>query len=74
MVFQEGDDVPLCMTPQEFTSTKFSHYDELQLKDKTKDELLCRLKRGGVDMYVVEGQIVGKLQDTSGEILSLLQI
>ena len=35
MEFQEGGNGPFWMTPQERISTKFSHYYELSLKDKT---------------------------------------
>ena len=63
MIFQEGDDVPLWMTMQERVDTKFSQYDEPQIKDKTKSELLSDLKSDGMDIFVVEGERVGELQD-----------
>ena len=59
MVFQEGGDVPLYMTPQERVPKHFGNYDELQLKDKTKSEFLGNIKHAGVDISV------GDLQDIS---------
>ena len=56
MVFQDGGNEPLWMTPQERVSTKFSQYDEMQLKDKTKAELLGNLKISGMDISVVKGK------------------
>ena len=43
MVFQEGDNVPLWMTPQERVDKKFSQYDWTKLKDKTNAELLSNI-------------------------------
>ena len=36
ILFQEGGDWPLWMTPQECVATKFSQYGEQYLKDNTK--------------------------------------
>ena len=47
--------------------TKFSHYNEPQLKDKTKDELLGNIKSAGMYMSAVMGKRVGKLQDIPRE-------
>ena len=58
MIFQEGGDVPFWMTPQERVATKFSQYDEPQLKDKTKDEFIGNLKSSGVGIYVLKWNIV----------------
>ena len=63
IIFQEGNDVPLWMTPQELLATKFSQYDEPQLKDKTNAELLGNLKSARVDISVVKGKRAGELQD-----------
>ena len=63
MLFQWEDILPFWMTPQERLAKKFSQYDELQLEDKTKDELLGNLKSAGVDISVVCGKRVGYLQD-----------
>ena len=65
MVFQEGGYVPFWVTPQEHIATKLSQYDELQLKENTKAELLGNLKIADMDIYVVKGRRVGKLQDIS---------
>ena len=65
MVFQEGSDVPLWMTPQERVATKFSQYNEPQLKDKTKAYLLGNIKSYGVDISVVKEERVGGMQDIS---------
>ena len=43
MVFQEGDNVPLWMTPQERVDKNFSQYDWTKLKDKTNAELLSNI-------------------------------
>ena len=51
------------MTPQERISTKFSQYDNMQLKDKTNDKLLGIIKSAGVDSSVVEENRVGEMQD-----------
>ena len=63
MLFQEGGNVPLWMNPQERVDTKLSQYDEPQLKYNTKIGLLINIKSAGVDIYVVEGNRVGDLQD-----------
>ena len=65
VVFQQGSDVPFCMTPQQRVSTKFSHYDELSLKDNTKSDLFGNLKSAGMNMSVVKGDMVGELQNIS---------
>ena len=62
MLLQEGGDVPLWMTPQDHVATYFSQYDEPQLKDKTKTELLGNLQSAGVDISVVKEKRVGELQ------------
>ena len=71
MVFQEGDNVPFWMNPQESIDKNIIKYGDPQLKDKTKDELLSNLKSAGVDIYVVKGKRVDELQDTSRKFLSL---
>ena len=63
MLFQQEDNLPLWMTPQERLAKKFSQYDELQLEDNTKDELLGNLRNAGVYISVVSGKRVGDLQD-----------
>ena len=63
MVLQEDRNVPFWMTPQERISTKFSQYDNMQLKDKTNDKLLGIIKIAGVDSSVVEENRVGQMQD-----------
>ena len=65
MVFQEGGDVPLWKTTQERVATKFSQYDDTQLKDKKKSELIGNLNSAGVDISVVKGKRVGYMQDIS---------
>ena len=40
----------------------------MSLKDKTKAELLAKLKIAGMDMSVVKGKRVGELQDISVKI------
>ena len=62
MLFQEDSDVPFFMAPQERVSTKFSKYDEPQLKDNTKDNFLGNLKSYCVYISVVKGKKVGELQ------------
>ena len=69
MLFQEAVDVALCMNPQEHVDTTFIQYDEPQLKDKTKSELLGNLKSVDMDIYVVKEDIVGELQDISHKYL-----
>ena len=44
MVFQEGGDIPLWMTPQERVAIYFSQYTEPLLKDKRKSGLLGNIK------------------------------
>ena len=44
MLFQEGGNYPLWMTPQERAATKCIHYDDLSLKYKARDGLLGNLK------------------------------
>ena len=58
MLFQEGGDESLCMTPQERVATKISQYDGPQLKNKTKYELLGNIKISGVDISVMNGKRV----------------
>ena len=65
IVFQEGINVLFCMTPQERVATKFSQYDELQLKDNTKSELLGNTKISGVGISLVKEDRVGELQDVA---------
>ena len=65
ILFQDGADVPLRMTPQEHLATKFSQYDDPQLKYKAEDELLGNLKSDGVDIYIMKWKRVGELQDSS---------
>ena len=67
MVFQEGSDVPFCMTPQERVAAKFIQYDEAQLKDKTKAELSVNIKSAGMDISVVKKNRLGKMQGISRE-------
>ena len=69
MVFQGGGNGPSNMTPQERIVTKFSQYDELILKYKTKSYLLGNRKISGVDISVVKGNRVGDLQYFYHEIL-----
>ena len=38
MVFQQGNNGPFCVTPQEHASMKLIKYDESSLKDKTKSK------------------------------------
>ena len=59
MVFQEGDDAPFCITPQDCTVKNFIQCDDTQLKDKTKAQLLGNIKSAGVDISVVKGKMVG---------------
>ena len=40
---------------------KFSLYDDPQLKDKAKAELLGNSKSYGVDIYVVKGDMLGDM-------------
>ena len=63
MAFQLGGGVTFWMDPQERIDTPFSHYDELQLKEKTKAELIGNIKSSGVDISVVKGERVGELQN-----------
>ena len=65
MVFQEGSDLPVGVTPQESVATKFSHQEELQLKDNTKAEFFGNIKGAGVNISVVKGKKVGKIQETA---------
>ena len=65
MLFQESGDVPFWMTPQDSVAKTFSQYDDLQLKDKTKAELLGNIKSAGVDISVVKGNRLYKIQDIS---------
>ena len=62
IVFQEGSVLLFIMTPQQHVATKSSQYDESQLKDKTKYELLGNLKSAGADISVVNAKRVCKLQ------------
>ena len=63
MLIKQGSDVPFWMNSQEHIAMQFSQYDDPQLKDKTKDELLVNLESAGVDISVMKGKRVGKLQD-----------
>ena len=63
MLFQDGGDVPLQITPQERLFKKSIQCDDPQLKDKAKAELLVSLKSSGGDIYVAKGKRVGYLQD-----------
>ena len=65
IIFQEGGYVTFWMNPQEFIDTKFSQYDDPQLKDKTKADSISNIKSAGVDISVVKGKKVGNLQDVS---------
>ena len=65
MLFQEGGDAPFWMNTQERVDTKFSQYDDPQLKDNKKAELLGNIKSAGVDVSVVNGKRLGELQDIS---------
>ena len=65
LLLQEGVDVPLCINTQNCVSTNFIQYDQLQLKDNTKAQLLGNLKSSGVDISVVNGKRVGEMQDIS---------
>ena len=69
MLYQEGGNVPIWMTPQERVATKFSQCDELQLKNNTKAQLLGNIKSSGVDISVVKEKRVGDLQDIPCKIL-----
>ena len=71
MVFQEVGGVPLWMTPQERVATKFSQYDEPQLKDNTKAELLGNLKSSGVYISLLKGKSVDEMQEISHKIISV---
>ena len=62
MSLQEGGCVPFWITPQEHVDTKFGQYEEKQLKDTTKYELLVNLKTDGLDIYVVKGKRVCEMQ------------
>ena len=53
------------MNLQEIVVTKFSQYDDPQLKDKTKDELLGNIKSDSVDISVMKGNMVGDIQVVS---------
>ena len=61
MLLKDSNNVPLCMTSQESVVTKFSQYDEPQLKDKTKAELLGDIKSDCVDISIVKGNRVGEM-------------
>ena len=63
MELKEGGYVPFYMTSQEHVSTKSSHYDEPQLKDKIKAKLLGNFKGDDEDISVAKGERVGELQD-----------
>ena len=67
MVLQEGGDRTLCMYTQECISTKFIEYDEPQLKDRTKAELISNINITSEDMSIVKEKRVGKMQDVSHE-------
>ena len=71
MVFQEGGYGPFWVTPQEHIATNYSHYDEPQLKDKKKDELLGNLKSSRMDVYGVKGKRLDNLHDIAYEIISM---
>ena len=58
MVFQEGGNVQFWNNPQDCVVTKFSQYDEPQLKDKTKSKLHGNRKSDGVDISIVKGKRV----------------
>ena len=62
MSFQEGVDVPFCINPQEHVAKTFSRYYEISLKYRTKAELIGDLEITDVDIYVVKGKWVRKLQ------------
>ena len=63
ILFQEGGNGPLSMTPQEHVSAEFSKYDEPLLKDKTKYMLIGNIKISVVDKSVVKGKRVGYMQN-----------
>ena len=63
MVFQEGDNGPFWMTPQEREDTKISVYDEPHDKAKTKGELLEKIRFSGEDMSGLKSKKVSELQE-----------
>ena len=65
MLLQEGDNIPLCMTPQEHADKNFVHYNEPQLKYKTKAELIGNIKSAGTDISILKWKRLGELQDIS---------
>ena len=65
MLLQKGENGPFYMTPKECLVKNFSQYDELLLIDHTKAELLGKPKSTGVDVYIVKGKRVVKMQDVS---------
>ena len=71
VVFQKGGDISLWMNLQERVATNFSKYYELQLKYKTKAELIGNLKIYAVSISVVKGKRLGiwhdRLEDSQGE-------
>ena len=73
MVFQQGGNTPLWMTPQEREATKFCQYDEPKLKYKTKDKLLGNLKSYDVDIYVLKGKRLGQIEEVYYWMLHLPQ-
>ena len=63
MVLLQGGDLPFWITSQERLDTKFSQYDEMQLKDKKNAELISNIESADVDISVFKGNRVGDLQD-----------
>ena len=61
MVLQEGGNVSLWIAPQEGIVTKVIQCYDMQVKDKTKNEVIGNLKSAGVDSSVVKGKMVGYL-------------
>ena len=63
MVFLQDGDLPFWMTSQERLDKKFIQYDQMQLKDKEKAELINNIESSDVDIPVLKGNRVGDLQD-----------
>jgi hypothetical protein len=67
MVFQEGDEGPFWLTPEQRLATKHSEYHGIETKDKTKSELFRDLREKGVQPIGMKGRKVLELKEMARE-------